>query len=292
MKTIISFLAVLLALNVSAQQTYLDSLIESKETTYIKGIVPTQVTPGYEDIAYQLQSVVTDAIEYYSVKYDGLDIHAKFAVLDSINWTTEVFPYGFMYGSAGWIVMPGDIDFNDFIRIYGASSFESILLDEADEKGVNPNEIPESGFQFIAIHELGHLITSQMIKEGLREIFLSEIVANVIAYEFLNNNNPDKLKGFKLFYEVGLKNYVPHFTTMNELYTNYGKMSVDNYSWYHWNFMKLVEEIYNKKDKDFLICVKKICQSGNIMEMDIKEIATHIDKDYDGIFTRWLSTFN
>jgi len=292
MKTIISFLAVLLALNISAQQTYLDSLIGSKETTYIKGIVPTHATLGYEDIAYQLQSVVTDAIEYYSVKYDGLDIHAKFAVLDSINWTTEVFPYGFMYGSAGWIVMPGDIDFNDFIRIYGASSFESILLDEAAEKGVNPNEILESFFQFVAIHELGHLITSQMIKEGLREKFLSEIVANVIAYEFLNNNNLDELKGYKLFYEVVLKNYVPHFTTMNEYYTNYGKMSVDNYVWYHCKFMKLVEEIYNKKDKDFLICVNKLCQSDNIMEMDINEIATHIDKDYNGIFTRWLSTFN
>lgn len=256
MKTIILFLAVLIALNTNAQQTNLDSLIGSKETTYIKGIVPALATPGYEDIAYQLQSVISDAIAYYSEKYNGTDMHAEFAVLDSINWTSEVFPYGYMYGSAGWIVMPGDINFNDFIRIYGASSFESILLEEAAKKGINPNEIPESFFQFVAIHEQGHLITSILIKGGLQEIFLSEMVANVIAYEFLITKNPDKFKGFKLFYDVDLKNYVPHFTTMNELYENYGKMGVDNYVWYHCRFMKLVEEIYNKKDKDFLMCVK------------------------------------
>ncbi|MFA5330288.1 MAG: hypothetical protein WC384_21020 [Prolixibacteraceae bacterium] len=291
MKPIILFLAVLIALNTNAQQANLDSLIGSKETTYIKGIVPAHATPGYEDIAYQLQSVISDAIEYYSVKHNGIDIHAKFAVLDSINWTTEVFPYGYMYGSVGWIVMPGDINFNDFIRIYGASSFESILLEESAKKGINPNEITESFFQFAAIHELGHLITSQLIKGGLHEILMSEMVANVVAYEFLITKNPDKLKGFKLFYDVVLKNYVPHFTTMNELYENYGKMGVDNYVWYHCSFMKLVEEIYNKKDKDFLMCIKKLCQSNNIMEMELTEIATHIDKDYDGIFTRWLSTF-
>ena len=117
------------------------------------------------------------------------------------------------------------------------------------------------------------------------------MIANVIAYEFLITKNPDKFKGFKLFYDVDLKNYVPHFTTMNELYENYGKMGVDNYVWYHCSFMKLVEEIYNKKDMDFLMCVKKLCQTNNIMELELTDIATHIDKDYDGIFTRWLSTF-
>ena len=118
------------------------------------------------------------------------------------------------------------------------------------------------------------------------------MAANVVAYEFLNNNYPEKFRGLKLFYEVVLKNYVPHYTTMNELYDNFGKMSVDNYVWYQVNFTKLVEEIYQKKDKDFLICHKRHHHENNIMDKEIKEIVKLLDRDYDGIFTKWLENFD
>lgn len=275
------------------KQSDLDSIIESKNTTIIKGVIPTYAAPGCEDIARQRQSIMIEAIKYYSAKYEGVDIKAKFAVLDKTNWTSEVYPYGYMYGWAGWIVMPGDIGLNDFIKIYGGLSMKPFLLEEASKQGINLMEMPESNFEFFAVHELGHLIVYQMIDEHpLKNIFLHEMAANVVAYEFLNNNYPEKLRRWKLFFEVVLKNYVPYFTTMNELYDNFGEMSVDNYVWYHSNFTKLVEEIYNKKDKDFLICLKRHHHENNIMDKEIKETVKLLDKDYDGIFTKWLENFD
>lgn len=282
----------LISLTISSQQTYLDSRIGLKETNLIEGIIPGHVTPGYEAIAISMQSIITDAKHYYDGIYKDIDAKVKLAILDSLNWTYEDCPYGYAYAHLGWIVMPGDIDFNDFVRIYGALSFRKELLEESLKYGIKPDEIVESYFQFVAIHELGHLIVDQMIKEGPPGDFLNEIIANVISYKFFKNNRPELWRGWELFYNVNLNNYNPYFKTLNEFNDNYLTMSIDNYIWYHCNFMKLVEDIYNKKDVDFLLCLKKLCEKNDIKALGIYEIATMLDKDYNDIFTKWLDKNN
>lgn len=286
------FLSTLLFTNdVKGQKTKLDSIINSRTTTIIEGVVPAYIIQGYDSIATLRQSLITEAIIYYQSKYKALDFHVKLSILDSTNWITEIFPYGYTFAHSGWIVMPGDIDFNDFIRIYGASTFKNELMKESLEKMIKPDDIPESIFHFAAIHELGHLIVGQKIKEVSLGIFLNELAANIIAYEFLKNNRPDLLNGWILFYNVDIQNYNPFYKTMSELYDNYGKMSVDNYLWYHCNFMTLVEEINKRTDLDFLFCLEKLTQNNKFKDMDINEIVFLLDKDYDGIFTKWLEKF-
>lgn len=293
MKTILTLLGLTIAANSVAQQTYLDSVIMSKKPTYIEGIIPVYVTPGYEAKAISWQATITEAKSYFENKYQGISIKAKLAVLDSANWTNEIVPYGYTFASRGWIVLPGGIDFNDYVRIYGATPFKNIFLKDCEKDGLDPNEIPESGFQFVTVHELGHIFIRQIVKEGIPGPFLSEIVANSIAWEFLKKNKPEVIKGLELWCNVFRNNYTnPKFKTLTELSENYGKMDIENYTWYHVNFMKLVEEIYAVKDVDLILCLKKISEDNNIKGMNIIDIGNLLDKYYNGIFSNWLAKYN
>ena len=131
-----------------------------------------------------------------------------------------------------------------------------------------------------------------MMKDGFSDILFNELAANVVAYEYFKNNRPELLRGYNLFYNAVINNYNPHFKTLTELYENYGKMSVANYVWYHSNFMKLVEEIYNYKEVDFLTSLKNICMESKDKNLKIRDVAVLLDKDYKGLITTWLSKNN
>lgn len=77
MKYILFISALLISLNISTQQTYLDSRIGSKETNPIEAIIPGHVTPGYEVIAISMQSIITDAKYYYDGIYKDIDTQGK-----------------------------------------------------------------------------------------------------------------------------------------------------------------------------------------------------------------------
>jgi hypothetical protein len=293
MKTILVIIAFLLTSNTFAQQTHLDSLILSKKTKYIEGIVPVYVTPGYEDKAISWQTTIIEAKKYFENKYKGISIKAKLVVLDSANWVKEMFPYGYTFGSQGWIVLPGDEDFNDYVRIFGATSFQNELIKACEKNGLDPNEIPESSFQFVTVHELGHLIVQQSIKGGIPGEYLNEIVANVVAWEFFKKNKPEVMKGIELYFDLFRNNYTnPKYTTLTELSKNYGEMDMDNYVWYHSNFMKLVEEIYAVKEVDLLSCIRKLSQENNIKDMNNIKMGSLLDQYYNGIFSKWLAKYN
>jgi hypothetical protein len=292
MKSILPLLAIAIGFNLNAQQINLDSLIGTKKTVLFEGIIPASVTHGYESKAKLWQSVIAEGKHYYEAKYKNITVNAKLAVLDSAHWTSEVVSYGYTFATQGWIVLPADIDFNDFVRIYGDISSKDEFLREAKIKGIKPDEIAESVFSVICIHELGHLIMTQMINDEFSDVLFNELAANIVAYEFFKNNKPELLKGFELFYNFHLNNYKPFYTTLNELYDNMGKMSVANYDWYESKFMKLVEEIYNYKEVDFLTSLKNICMESKDKNLGIKEIAILLDKDYKGLITTWLSKNN
>ena len=89
-KSIFLFLACAFGLNLNAQQINLDSLIGTKKTVYIEGIIPASVTHGYESQAILWQSAIADAKHYYETKYKNIEVKANLAVLDSANWTFDV----------------------------------------------------------------------------------------------------------------------------------------------------------------------------------------------------------
>jgi hypothetical protein len=293
MKTILVTITFLLASNTFAQKTYLDSLILSKKPKFIEGAVPVYVIPGYEAKTVSWQLTITEAKKYFENKYEGISIKARLAVLDSVNWTNEICSYGYTFGSKGWIVLPGDEDFNDYIRIFGATPFRNELIKACQENNLNPDEIPESGFQFVSVHELGHLIVQQYIKGGIPGDYLNEVIANEIAWEYFTKNKPEVMSGFELFFNVFRNNYTnPKYTTLTELSKNMGRMDVGNYVWYHSNIMKLVKDINAVKDVDLLSCIKKLSQEQDISKLDNNKMASLLDKYYDGIFTKWLAKYN
>lgn len=293
MRTLLILLGLTIASNAFAQRINLDSLILSKKPKYIDGIVPVYVIPGYEAKAILWQSTITEAKKYFENKYLGLSIKAKLAVLDSINWTNEVYAYGYTYGSKGWIVLPGDEDFYDYLRIIGAAPFRKELINACNENGLDPNDLPISSFQFVSVHELGHLIVQQLVKEGIPGEYLNEVVANIVAWEFFKTKRPEVMKGFELFLNVFRQNYSnPKYTTLTELSENYGKMDMPNYVWYHTNILRLVEELYSVKDVDLLSCIKEISQKREIKNLDNITMGSLLDKYYNGIFSKWLAKYN
>ncbi len=293
MRAFLVILGLTIATNSFTQRINLDSLILSKKPIYIEGIVPGYVIPGYEPKAILWQSTITEAKKYFENKYPGISIKAKLAVLDSINWTNEIYTYGYTYGSKGWIVLPGDEDFNDYLRIFGAAPFRKELIKACNENGLDPNELPVSSFHFITVHELGHLIVQQLIKGGIPGEYLNEVVANIVAWEFLKTNRPEEMKGCELFFDVFRKNYTnPKYTTLTELSENYGKMDISNYVWYQTNILRLVEEIYAVKDVDLLSCIIEISLEREIKNLDNITMGSLLDNYYNGVFSRWLAKYN
>lgn len=293
MKTLLIILGLTIATNSFAQRINLDSLILSKKPKYLEGVVPVYVIPGYETKAILWQSTITEAKKFFENKYPRTSIKAKLAVLDSTNWTNEVYAYGYTYGSKGWIVLPGDEDFSDYLRIFGAAPFRKELINAYNENGLDPNELPVISFQFVAVHELGHLIVQQLIKEGIPGEYLNEVVANILAWEFFKTHKPEVMNSIELFFDVFRKNYTnPKYTTLRELSENYGKMDMPNYVWYHINMLRLVEEIYAVKDVDLLSCIMEIRQEREIQNLDNITMGSLLDKYYNGIFSRWLAKYN
>ena len=293
MRTIFLILGFTIAVHSTAQKINLDSLVLSKKPKYIEGIVPLYVIPGYESKGISWQSTIVEAEKYFEKKYPGITIKAKLAVLDSANWTKEVFPYGYTIGYKGWIILPGDEDFNDYIRIIGATPFRNKLIEACYENGLDPEEIPESGSQFVTVHELGHLIVEQTIKAGIPGEYLNEVVANILAWEYFKKNNPEIMKGNELFFNVFRNNYTnPKYTTLKELSENYGRMDTPNFVWYHMNIMKLVEEVYAVKDVDLLSCIMEISKEREIRNLDNITMGSLLDKYYNGIFSIWLAKYN
>ena len=211
----------------------------------------------------------------------------KLAVLDSINWLTNVVPYGFTFYSKGWLVIPGDMDYPNFLEIYGAKSFSSKLEQEIKEIGVANDELVDIILNSVLIHELGHYYFNQLTLAESPDRWISEVMASYFSWSYFKEKNLDYLKTLELYSKIFINNYTPKYKTIADFDEVYIRMGIENYMWYHSNFWFLIKDIYEKNGLHFISVYESMFPKKEEGKYSIDEITKIFDHSCAGIVGDW-----
>src|SRR5579872_79505 len=119
MKGFLGILVLLVFFNVSyCQDLNTDSIMKTRKTEHLAGKIPTSYTVGYQSRAKILQNEFESAVTFYEKKYHK-KFKLKLAVLDSNQWPAKELPFGFMDYDSGWAMIPANIPYQFFLRLYG-----------------------------------------------------------------------------------------------------------------------------------------------------------------------------
>jgi hypothetical protein len=130
-------------------------------------MVPTYHSVECEDRAKEMQSLLIDLIKTYSLNnMEGFKF--KLAVLDSSTWigmpSGYKIPYGFFYVRQDWIIIPGDMNNQNFYSIYGFEDFKPIMIHNLNVASKTPEDLIAAWYKIIIPHELGHLYIPKGLK--------------------------------------------------------------------------------------------------------------------------------
>jgi hypothetical protein len=272
---------------ISVAQSKLDTLINLRKTDFLDGKLPTYYTPGYKDIATVLQKNITDAINYYENK-TSKQFQVKLVVLDTTQWLKEIYPYGYILYSNGWVVMNTGMTYDKFINVYGAQTFYTQLDKELKKNKTTKEDMILSFFKVYSIHELGHYFISRLSNAKSPDRWTNESVATYFAYEFFTHNNQSDLKRFEMFHKVDRDYYNPRLSSIKDLNEIYGAMGIENYLWYHSNFFFLVKSLYNCKGDNFISYYEDLFPKGTTEKLSTDRIISLLDRDCGGIVNKWV----
>src|SRR5882762_3435575 len=213
------FIAIMIFSHAHAQINS-DSLIYSRRTAKIDGIVPTFYTPGYKLRAEKLKNTFEKAIHFYESSYP-VHFKLKLAVLDSTQWVTEVYPYGLLNYDAGWAMIPADISYPFFLRLYGITDKKKELDSLLYRNHLTADALISSVFLVYSLHELGHYFVMDLEHTPLPDMFANEMIATYFSYNFFKSIESKDLLNLELFSEFISGNYQPKFRkigAMDSLY--------------------------------------------------------------------------
>jgi hypothetical protein len=156
----------------------MDSLIYSKNLEVLNGIIPTYYSSQCEKRAKEAQSLLQNLVETYSDN-DKNVFKLKLAVLDSSQWNGFYFSYGFFFISRGWIVIPGDLNFQKFANIWGYKNFSNVLEKNLEKLSKDPEtQLTNALYKFTIVHELGHYYVGNILNSTHPDSWTSEWMAS------------------------------------------------------------------------------------------------------------------
>jgi len=268
-------------------QINIDSIVTSKNTETINGKVVTKYTPGYKEIALDLQKTITDAVNFYEKKFSK-QFELKLAVLDSIQWPNEILPYGFVFNTADWIVMNTGMEYGDFKKVYGLEKIHQQLDKQIEKEGIDSKEIIASFYAVYSIHELGHYYITSLSNVHSPDRWTSEFIATYLSYEFFEGYSPTHLRNFELFNGIHRDFLTPRYSSIKDFNEIFVQMGVENYLWYHSNFYFLVKTIFSCYEKRFISYYENLFPKDSANELTTDEIINLLDRDCDGRVRNWV----
>ncbi len=231
MKFYITIVLPIISLYLGAQEfkeSDLDRLLS------LPGIVETYYSEGCELKARYLQELVQDAVIFYQNKLqDTFDL--KLLVLSKKDWKSLV---------GGPYILYGFSRDPDRIEMGVHNLFKIKLPDNETLYGKNEAFL----WDFIAVHELGHYISSHKKVKGIR--WTSEFFADYIMIGFLLEKIPD----WKLPSSIStIYKYLPFkHKSLEDFGKYYSRMDPLNTSIYHAKFEQLAVKIFIESGWDFL----------------------------------------
>jgi hypothetical protein len=115
----------------------MDSTIYAKNLNVIEGTIPTYFTAICSNRAQKLHSVLQNLVRIYSPEGDNV-FKLKLAVIDSTEWTGLGVPYGFSFIRQGWIIIPGDLDYQKILRLWGHLKLKDVIKENLNKLSDDP----------------------------------------------------------------------------------------------------------------------------------------------------------
>lgn len=287
LKLLVTLIGLVIGHN-SIAQSKLDSLIQLRKIDLLEGKLPTYYTSGHKEIAQEFQNIISEAINYYEMKYSKT-FQVKLVVLDSTQWLHEIYPYGFVFYSSNWIVMNTGMDYDSFKKVYGVQSYHKQLEMELKKTKISASEMIISFFKVISIHELGHYFIEKLSDTKPPDNWTSEFIATYFSYEFFLNKQPKDFKAYELFFKLVKDYYSPKYSSIKDFNQKYAGVGLENYLWYHSNFNFLVKTLYKCQGKNFISTFELKFPKSTTNKLSTDEIINILDKNCKGQVRQWVT---
>lgn len=277
---------------VQGQSNRLDSTIYSKNLNVLYGMVPTYYSAVCENRAKEMQSLLSDLIKIYSLNnMEGFKF--KLAVLDSSTWIGMPSQYRLQYGLFSvrqyWIIIAGDINTQNFNKIYGFEDFIQAIIHNLNAASKTLEDAITAMYKFRVTHELGHLYISNVLKTLPPDRWTNELMANYFAFDYLYKKDQEALKTLKIVTQALANGYKPRYRSISVFNRKYSRVGAKNYAWYQSIQQYLVEEIYLKYKTNFIdLFARTFPLTNDQKKLSQKEIRRILDDLTEGIYSKWI----
>lgn len=286
--SILIFLSIY-SLELFGQSSEMDSIILGKDLAVMEGKIPTYYSSQCEKRAKESQLFLQKMTETYSVEGNN-DFNLKLAVLHSSQWNGFSIPYGLFFIYNGWIVIPGDADFQKFSHIWSYYPFIDVMKNNLRKVCENPEEeFVEVLYGFNIAHELGHYYVKNVLKAFSPDKLTDELIASYFALDYLYKTDKNTLKIINSFASTYMDNFEPEYRTVDDFNTKYIGVGVQNYAWYHCVFLLMIEDILSNGNSNFMnLYAQAFHDKDESKNMSKEKILKTLDDISKGKSSEWL----
>jgi hypothetical protein len=274
--------------NLVGQTSKLDSLIYGKNLSFVDGIIPAYYSSSCEKRAIETQTLLQKVVEMYS-KNGQNSFKLKLAVIDSSEWTGFYYPYGFFFCDQGWIVIPGDLNYQKFASLFGFYPFSETLIKNLMLESNDPEElITNSLYKLISIHEVGHYYLTDILNASPPDNWSSEWMATYFATDFLYQNDKISLEIYNIYSHTYSKEFEPKYRSLTDFNTIFTGVGLQNYCWYHSMFQSMIMDIYSAFKSDFITTFANEFPETNKSNKSSQELFKIMDNITGGKTSKWV----
>ena len=291
MKFILFAVCLFLFYDPATAQRKFDSLVYSRNTERLEGLVPTYYTPGYRLKAKNFKSAFEKAIHFYEASYPEHFV-IKLTILDSAQWLKEICPYGYLNYDSGWVMIPAKMSYGSLLQLYGIENKRKELDSLLIENNLTSDELISSIFLVYSLHELGHYFTMDLNHAIIPDMFANELIATYFSLNYFKNTDSKDLSNLILFSKFISRNYRPKFHKIEDMDSLYTNMAIQNFKWYHCNIVLLCNDIYKEKTSSFIQYYLNLFSKKSKNSFTTSEIISLLDKGTNNIVGRWAQELN
>ena len=270
------------------QSHFIDSIIVIRHLDSLEGKIKVYYSPGQQQKAMRYQSLFKDATFFYEQHY-----HTKFnykvAILDSAQWITEKYPFGFLAYDSGWLFIPAIVNAPFFKQINGLKDGDKAYENFLKEKGLTTQSISDDFYLTLSLHELGHYFTIDNQRTIVPDMFAAELIATYFAYSFLQRINHPALKTLIEFSRFAKSNYQPSYRHISAMDTLYIKMPIQNFRWFHRNIVLLAQQIYSQSGLTFMDYYLNAFKEDTPNSFTTQQVIDVLDKKCNGTVNKWAT---
>ncbi len=271
--------------------------VQNLNNPFIKKKITVYYSRGYKKRAKEAQSLIEEALKFYERELNS-KVEMSVAVLTKAQWEKVTkTPYDVLHVSDAPHIVFVPATFGEGVTTASAGKTKSlatpVTLKTLKSLGYTFEEAEEKMVDFIALHEVGHVIGESLgIVEfpGKPNKWLNEFAASYMAYAFLREKRPKLATLTETMIEHTLAAKPKQkYTSLADFERLYFGVGPDNYGWYQSKFVKRAIEVYKAKRLSFIEDIRKNpFPKGQTLTLE--EVMQRLEKTTPG-FLDWSKVF-